>query len=110
MKTTTQLISDMRHELSLLEAANNGVGGKRQSDNVKAVEKENAGLRAKISAINRSNGQYKGMYERKNKETLRLQSKISKLSELVSSLTEEINLQRPIVDSFDTNIYAVPQA
>lgn len=92
-KTTTQLIADLRHTVSMLEAANNGPTGRNIPDTIKGLEETIKGLKKKLVTMNKSRGQYQGMFERKNKHCLRLQSENKKLLQLVESLKEEIKLQ-----------------
>jgi len=79
-KSTTQVLADIRHSLSLLEAINKQPGGNVKADQLKALQEENTRLKQYIETLNRSNGQYLAMYRRGRKEVLRLESDNEELS------------------------------
>lgn len=103
-KSTTQLIADIRHSCSILEAINNGPTGNRKHENIEALKSDNLSLKKKITSLNKSNGQFKSLFRKQNKKSNRFQSENEALKTTIDVLSAENNNLKKLVNSLQDEI------
>lgn len=84
------LISDMERSLSEIKKQSKELNRNFSQAHVFRMEAENTKLKADLKQAHRSGGQYKAMYEKKAKYTLRLESEVNNQARKIKHLEKQL--------------------